>query len=167
MYIFNSHLFYAANSLTIFVLKSRSGLVQVATFTTNHLTSRFNKCVMKQIIKLYSSYLLLTDCEEWIDSIGCLISHSKIFQLYMWRHIDVQADWRRRCTCIMAPNVIDFKTCPSKRRHRTTLLRLFWETASFHIVRRKDIWFPNTNRKRQRITATSKFEYAMINVDGL
>ena len=32
---------------------------------------------------------------EWIN---CLTSHPTTFQLYMWRHIDVQADWRRRWT---------------------------------------------------------------------
>ena len=25
---------------------------------------------------------------------GCLTSHATIFQLYMWRHVDGQADWR-------------------------------------------------------------------------
>ena len=35
----------------------------------------------------------------------------------MWRHIDVQADWRRSCTYGRAPNAIDISqgslTCPS------------------------------------------------------
>ena len=33
----------------------------------------------------------------WVSEIGCLTSHATISQLYtsMWRHIDVQADWRR------------------------------------------------------------------------
>ena len=35
---------------------------------------------------------------EWMSEIGCLTSHATIFQLYMWRHIDVQADWRRNWT---------------------------------------------------------------------
>ena len=39
--------------------------------------------------------------------IGCLTSHATIFQLYMWRHIDVQADWRRSWTYGRAPNAID------------------------------------------------------------
>ena len=32
----------------------------------------------------------------WIgfECIACLTSHSTIFQLYIWRHIDVQANWR-------------------------------------------------------------------------
>ena len=29
-----------------------------------------------------------------VRDIGCLTSHATIFQLYMWRHIGVQADWR-------------------------------------------------------------------------
>ena len=32
---------------------------------------------------------------RWIwGEFGCLMSHLTIFQSYMWRHIDVQADWR-------------------------------------------------------------------------
>ena len=38
---------------------------------------------------------------------GCLTSQLTIFQLYMWRHIDVQADWRRSWTYGRAPNAID------------------------------------------------------------
>ena len=45
---------------------------------------------------------------EWVSQIGCLTSHSVIFQLFMWRHIDVQADGRRSCwTYGQAPNAID------------------------------------------------------------
>ena len=39
--------------------------------------------------------------------IGFLTSQLTIFQSYMWRHIDVQADWRRRWTYGRAPNAID------------------------------------------------------------
>ena len=35
--------------------------------------------------------------------IGCLTSQLTIFQSYMWRHIDVQADWRRSWTYGRAP----------------------------------------------------------------
>ena len=28
------------------------------------------------------------------SAIGCFTSHATIFQFYMWRHIDVQVDWR-------------------------------------------------------------------------
>ena len=38
--------------------------------------------------------------------IGCLTSQLTIFQSYMWRHIDVQADWRS-WTYGRAPNAID------------------------------------------------------------
>ena len=44
----------------------------------------------------------------WVLSwIGCLTSQLTIFQSYMWRHIDVQADWRRSWTYGRAPNAID------------------------------------------------------------
>ena len=54
----------------------------------------------------------------------------------MWRHIDVQADWRRSLTYGRAPNAIDISqgslTCPSKHRHGTTLfIRWFRHTAPF------------------------------------
>ena len=49
--------------------------------------------------------------------ICCLTSQLTIFQSYMWRHIDVQADWRRSWTYGRAPNAIDISqgslTCPS------------------------------------------------------
>ena len=38
---------------------------------------------------------------------NCLTSQLTIFQSYMWRHIDVQADWRRSWTYGRAPNAID------------------------------------------------------------
>ena len=40
------------------------------------------------------------------SEIDCLTSHATIFQLYMWRHIDVQADWRS-LTYGRASNTID------------------------------------------------------------
>ena len=70
---------------------------------------------------------------EWIS---CLTSQLTIFQSYMWRHIDVQADWRRSRTYGRAPNVIDISfgsitcTCPSKHRHGTGIfIRWFRHTA--------------------------------------
>ena len=56
---------------------------------------------------------------NWVDLswIGCLTSQLTIFQSYMWRHIDVQADWRRSWTYGRARNAIDISkgslTCPS------------------------------------------------------
>ena len=46
---------------------------------------------------------------NWVELswIGCLTSQLTIFQSYMWRHIDVQADWRRSWTYGRAPNAID------------------------------------------------------------
>ena len=40
--------------------------------------------------------------------IGCLTSQLTIFQSYMWRHIDVQADWRRSWTYGRAPKTLLF-----------------------------------------------------------
>ena len=35
-----------------------------------------------------------------VSEIGCLTSHAMIFQLCIWRHIDVEADWKiSRCVC--------------------------------------------------------------------
>ena len=68
--------------------------------------------------------LTLSDSESESE-IGCLTSHATILKLYMWRHIDVQADWRRSWTYGRAPNAIDISwgslTCPSKHRHGTTI----------------------------------------------
>ena len=72
---------------------------------------------------------------RWCE-FGCLTPHSTIFQSYTWRHVDVQAEWRKRKTHGRAPKAIDISyhngslTCPSKHRHGTTLfIRLFRETA--------------------------------------
>ena len=47
---------------------------------------------------------------------------------YMWRHIDVQADWRKRWIYGRTPNAIDI----SKHRHGITLfIRWFRHTAPF------------------------------------
>ena len=45
----------------------------------------------------------------WVELswISCLTSQLTIFQSYMWRHIDVQADWRRSWTYGRAPDAID------------------------------------------------------------
>ena len=44
---------------------------------------------------------------EVVRWIGCLTSQLTMFQSYMWRHIDVQADLRRSWTYGRAPNAID------------------------------------------------------------
>ena len=54
----------------------------------------------------------------------------------MWRHLDVQADWRSCWTYGRVPNAIDISsgslTCPSKHRHGTTLfIRWYRHTAPF------------------------------------
>ena len=56
-------------------------------------------------VLLVNELILLKLIElSWI---GCLTSQLTIFQSYMWRHIDVQADWRRSWTYGRAPNAID------------------------------------------------------------
>ena len=52
---------------------------------------------------LFDEYILRVEL-SWIV---CLTSQLTIFQSYMWRHIDVQADWRRSMTYGRAPNAID------------------------------------------------------------
>ena len=42
----------------------------------------------------------------WVSEIACLTSHATLFQLYMWRHIDVQADWSSGAYG-RTPNAID------------------------------------------------------------
>ena len=40
----------------------------------------------------------------WIGLISCLMSQSRIFQLYLWRHIDTQVNWRS-WTYVWAPTL--------------------------------------------------------------
>ena len=55
-------------------------------------------------VALYSTYY----SSRWsrLSEIGSLTLHATIFQLYLWRHIDMQADWRS-WTNGRAPNAID------------------------------------------------------------
>ena len=53
---------------------------------------------------MHQIYLCIKVELSWIV---CLTSQLTIFQSYMWRHIDVQADWRRSMTYGRAPNAID------------------------------------------------------------
>ena len=55
------------------------------------------------------SAIEIDDTKNWVELswIVCLTSQLTIFQSYMWRHIDVQADWRRSMTYGRAPNAID------------------------------------------------------------
>ena len=69
---------------------------------------------------------------EWI--IGCLTSQSTIFQSYMRRHTDVQADWRRKLDLRSGSkrhrHFVGFLTCPSKHRHGPSLfIRLLWHAG--------------------------------------
>ena len=69
-----------------------------------------------------TSLELLSSC-KWIFGIHFILLHAFInlwkiqkdwcsvtaVLMYMWRHIDVQADWRRRLTSGQAPNAIDIR----------------------------------------------------------
>ena len=83
---------------------------------------------------MFISILMQWATSEWI---GCLTSQLTIFQSYMWRHIDVQADWRRSLTYGRAPNAIDISqgslTCPSQHRHGSTLF-IRWFRHTPHLV---------------------------------
>ena len=57
-----------------------------------------------ELILLYNHFQIFALTLGWI---GCLTSQLTIFHSYMWRHIDVQADWRRSWTYGRAPNAID------------------------------------------------------------
>ena len=50
--------------------------------------------------RTWLSMFCITFCRllarEWVSDYGYLTSHLTIFQSYMWRHIYVQADWRRK-----------------------------------------------------------------------
>ena len=50
--------------------------------------------------------MVITPMKIEVRWIGCLTSQLTIFQSYMWRHIDVQADWRSSCTYGRAPNAV-------------------------------------------------------------
>ena len=56
--------------------------------------------------------------------IGRWTSHSTIFQLYLWRNIDVQAVWRRRLTYCRAPNAIEISWGPLRCPYNTNTRQL-------------------------------------------
>ena len=56
---------------------------------------------------IWYTFMLENISSLQLSWIGCLTSQLTIFQSYMWRHIDVQADWRRSWTYGRAPNAID------------------------------------------------------------
>ena len=64
---------------------------------------------------LWLAIIIINITSMEVRCICCLTSHATIFQTYMWRHIYVQADWRRR-TYGRAPNAIDIS---SKHWHGT------------------------------------------------
>ena len=61
------------------------------------------KCVRLRRTSIYLH--VLPKKVKWI---GCLTSQSTIFQSYIWRHIDVQADWRRK---------LDLRSGSQRHRH--------------------------------------------------
>ena len=67
---------------------------------------------------------LKTKCDLWWRWIGCLMSQLTIFQSYMWRHLDVQADWRRSLTYGRAPNA----------RHFVGFLTMFHINPNYNVL---------------------------------
>ena len=96
-------------------LSRRSSLdhVDCVGYLGKHFTSYMVECPYIYI-QVWGFYLqsggtwgmsFLKSCgSEWIF---CLTSQLTIFQSYMWRHIDVQAEWRRSWTYGRASNAID------------------------------------------------------------
>ena len=74
---------------------------------------------------IYEMWLILEN--EWI---GSLTSHSTIFQLYMWRHIDVQAN----CRSWTYSRAILRKPCDFSRH-----LRRAWEYGGYILVLNSEI----------------------------
>ena len=68
---------------------------------------KFNKIASSVLVKAtwVISPLQYETHRIWGNEIGCLESHTTIFQLNMWRNIDVQVDWGS-WTCGRAPNAI-------------------------------------------------------------
>ena len=62
------------------------------------------KIVIALIKKIYLGWYNIFKSE--FEFIYVFTSHATISQSYMWRHIDVQADWRS-CTYVWSPNAID------------------------------------------------------------
>ena len=83
-------------------LKSKFPHVSRSVFRFENDTKKQNLDINEGLIPGIKSQIWKMD---WIglDWIGCLTSQLTIFQSYMWRHIDVQADWRRSCTHGRAP----------------------------------------------------------------
>ena len=81
---------------------------------------------------------------EWVSEIGCLMLHATIFQSYMWRHIDVQADWGKCLTygrrgSERHRHFVGFFNVPVQVPTRATLfIRLFREIAPFCRLLRHD-----------------------------
>ena len=97
-----------------------------------------HQCYFKIPTAVLSEEIYLCRCMCYICWVceceyGFLTSHSTIFQSYtcMWRHIDVQADWRRSWTYGRAPVLTPTRDPPfyaysEKPPHFSRLLRHAW-----------------------------------------
>ena len=94
----------------------------------------FQDCLFKSTHK----YDIFRERKKICVCIGCFTSRATIFQLYMWQHIDVEADWRRSWTYGRAPNAIDTfvgsLTCLSKHRHGANLLTVIPRNRSISVA---------------------------------
>ena len=92
-----------------------------------------NRCRPHIIIINLCNHLKFMSFERfYLNRIGCFTSHATIFQFYMWRQIDGQAEWRRSWTCGRAPFNVPVQAPTRDKRFYT----LFRETAPFsHLLR--------------------------------
>ena len=75
-----------------------------------------------------TSHFCVNFRDEW-SGIGCLTSQLTIFQSYMWRHIDVQADWR----------IFEMTFLPVCLIFNVKLFLLYWlNSYSIHLLRIAD-----------------------------
>ena len=90
-------------------IKGETGVIVVHSCKSNYWAHVFKGNTTS--LDFYFSFLQISVFKMvnswWWWWIGCFTSQLMIFQSYMWRHIDVQADWRRSWTYGRAPNAID------------------------------------------------------------
>ena len=80
--------------------------IQIYSFKTHFqnifLTSSTDQLIVKRRLSGSDTFLIVAHSSIWVE-FGCLTSQLTIFQSYMWRHIDVQADWRSAGVIWMLP----------------------------------------------------------------
>ena len=87
-------------------------------------TSRKAELQCLSCLFLLNIYMKLKPCisnNSYLDVMWmcCLTSQSMIFQSYMWRHIDVQADWRKIWPTVRLPMPLTFRRVLYRARPST------------------------------------------------